>query len=248
MRIGVVSDIHGNLEALQALLAAIKADGIEYLIHLGDLVGYNANPRECLQLMQEERVISVLGNHDLAIFEPRTAQNFNVLAHKALSYSLEQLTSSDIRYLQHLPRVEVLWDQYLICHGTPENVETYILNMFQAKRIFNLLKKRYEGIHICFFGHTHVQKIWISDERGKVISPLSLPDSVRLEPGHQYLINPGSVGQPRQRDNRARYLVFDSDRATVHFKAVPYDIEKAQRKILQAQLPEYLALRLQDGI
>ena len=248
MRIGIVSDIHGNLEALEALLLELKSNAVDYMIHLGDLVGYNANPRECLHIIQKEQVICVLGNHDLAVFEPRTAESFNVLAHQALSYSRRELFPQDVRFLQNLPRVEVLWDQYLICHGTPENVETYIVNMFQAKRIFNLLKKSYDGIRICFFGHTHVQKMWISDERGKVFSPPSLPDTVSLEPDNLYLINPGSIGQPRQKDNRARYLVFDSDRGTIHFKAVAYDIEKAQRKIIQARLPEYLALRLQEGI
>lgn len=248
MRLGIISDIHGNLEAMEAMLGAVKSEGVDYLVHLGDLVGYNANPRECLQLIQNEHVISVLGNHDLAIIEPQTAQSFNVLAHQALSYSREQLTPPDIRYLQSLTRVEVLWDQYLVCHGTPENVETYIANMFQAKRIFNLLKKRYDGIRICFFGHTHVQRMWISDERGKVFSPPALPDSVTLEPDKLYLINPGSVGQPRQQDNRARYLIFDTDHETIEFRAVSYDIEKAQKKIMQARLPEYLALRLQDGI
>jgi predicted phosphodiesterase len=248
MRIGIISDIHGNLEALEALLLELNSNSVDYLIHLGDLVGYNASPRECLQLVRKEQIISVLGNHDLAVFEPRTAQSFNVLAHQALNYSRQQLASQDIRFLQNLPRVEVLWDHYLICHGTPENVETYILNMFQAKRIFNLLKKRYDGIRICFFGHTHVQKLWMSDERGKVFSPSSLPDSVSLEPDRLYLVNPGSIGQPRQNDNRAHYLVFDSERDTIHFKTVAYDIEKAQKKIMQACLPEYLALRLQDGI
>jgi diadenosine tetraphosphatase ApaH/serine/threonine PP2A family protein phosphatase len=147
-----------------------------------------------------------------------------------------------------MPRIEVLWDKYLICHGSPENLETYIMNMFQAKRVFNLLRKRFEGIRICFFGHTHVQKLWISDQRGKVFSPSPFPESLQMDAENMYLINPGSIGQPRQQDNRARYLIFDSDHETIYFKAVPYDIEKAQRKIMQAQLPEYLALRLRDGI
>lgn len=247
-RIGIISDIHGNLEALEAVLRAIEKDGIDYLIHLGDLVGYNASPRECLQLLQRQRAICILGNHDLAIVEPRTAESFNVLAHEALSYSQQQLSSRNVRYIQALPRTEVLWDRFLLCHGTPENLDNYIMNVFQAKRIFNLLRKRYEGIRICFFGHTHIQRLWVSDQRGKTFSTPESSDSLALNAENMYLINPGSVGQPRQQDNRARYLLFDSDKEIIRLRAVPYDIEKAQKKILEAQLPEYLARRLEDGI
>lgn len=248
-RAAIISDIHGNLEALQAVLKSIEADGVDYIIHLGDLVGYNANPRECVALLQKKRAICVLGNHDLAILEPRMTKGFNVLAHHAITYCQRQLTQSEIRYLQSIPRIEVLWDRYLLCHGTPESLESYVLNLFQAKRIFNLLRKRFSGIRFCFFGHTHIQKLWICDQRGKVTSPTELPDQIYLsEEENMYLINPGSVGQPRQRDNRSRYLLFDTNGQIIHFKAVPYDIEKAQEKIMRAKLPEYLAHRLQDGI
>ncbi len=247
-RIGIISDVHGNLEALSAVLASITAEEADYIVHLGDLVGYNANPRECLLLLQERKVISILGNHDMAILEPRVAESFNILAYQALDYSLRQLTREDMFYLQAMPGVEVLWDRYLLCHGTPENMGTYISNVFQARRIFNLLRKQYRGIRFCFFGHTHVQTIWISDPRGKVYSPPAPYSSIHLDKDQLYLINPGSVGQPRQRDNRARYLLFDADKDIIHFRAVPYDIERAQQKILQARLPEYLAHRLQEGI
>lgn len=247
-RIAVISDIHGNLEALQAVFKSIEADHVDITVHLGDLVGYNADPKECVQLLKAKGAVSVLGNHDLAILEPKMAKGFNVLAHAAITYAQQQLTASETRYLQSMPRVEVLWDKYLLCHGSPESIESYLLNLFQAKRIFNLLRKRYAGLSFCFFGHTHVQKLWICDERGKVSSPSELPDQFVLQSEHSYLINPGSVGQPRQHDSRARYLIFDTDRMFLNFRAVPYDIEKTQKKILEANLPKYLANRLQDGI
>lgn len=246
-RIGIISDVHGNQEALEAVLAAIEEEGVDFVAHLGDMVGYNANPRECLRLLQDRRVISILGNHDLAIVEPRTAEGFNVLAHRALAYSREQLAAGDIRFLQTLPRTEVLWDRFLLCHGTPESLETYIMNVFQAKRIFNLLRKCYDGIRVCFHGHTHIQRFWVCDQRGKTYSLDGLSDPIALQADNLYLINPGSVGQPRQHDNRARYLVFDSEREIASFRAVPYDIEKAKKKILAARLPEYLAHRLEAG-
>jgi putative phosphoesterase len=247
-RIAVISDIHGNLEALEAVFKAIEMDGVDYVIHLGDLVGYNASPRECLQLLQRKRAVSVLGNHDHAVLEPDSADNFNVLAFQALAYSIRQLSQQDRQYILGMPRTEVLWDRYLVCHGTPESLETYILNIFQAKRIFNLLNRHYSGIRVCFFGHTHIQHVWASDPRGKVLSPPDSSDSLALEPEHLYLVNPGSVGQPRQKDNRARYVLFDTDREVLTFRAISYDIRKAQDKIRKARLPEYLALRLQDGI
>jgi predicted phosphodiesterase len=247
-RIAVLSDVHGNLEALEAVLEALQSEPVDHLIHLGDLVGYNANPRECLQLLQGYRVISILGNHDLATLEPHRAEGFNVLAYQAIKYVQTQLTAEDLRYLRSLPRIEVLWDRFLICHGTPESLDTYILNLFQAKRIFNLLRRSYEGIRICFFGHTHLQRLWLRDARGKVLASPIPPETVRLDAENMYLINPGSVGQPRQQDNRAHYLVFDSEGENVSFKAVSYDIRKAQEKILRARLPEYLASRLADGI
>jgi predicted phosphodiesterase len=246
--IAIISDIHGNLEALEAVFKAIEADGVEYTIHLGDLVGYNANPRECLQLLQKQRALSILGNHDLGVLEPDSAEHFNVLAFQALTYSMRQLSDEDRRYLLSMPRTEVLWDRYLICHGTPENLETYIMNVFQAKRVFNLLGRHYSGLRVCFFGHTHLQHVWASDPRGKVFVPAGSDSTLTLEVEHIYLVNPGSVGQPRQKDNRARYLLFDTDRGLLTFKAVPYDIRKAQDKIRKAKLPDYLALRLQDGI
>ncbi len=247
-RIAVISDIHGNLEALEAVLLAIQKSKVDHLVHLGDLVGYNANPRECVELLREHQAICVLGNHDMALLEPRFAENFNVMAFQALHYSISQLTPLEKRYLQGLARSEVLWDRYLICHGTPESLESYIQNVFQAKRTFNLLRKHYSGVRVCFFGHTHVQTAWISDPRGKVFALEHSNGELHLESDHRYLVNPGSVGQPRQRDNRAHYLLFDSEREVVAFRAVPYDIKTAQDKILKAKLPQYLALRLNDGI
>ncbi len=247
-RIAVISDIHGNLEALEAVMKAIETDGVEYIVHLGDLVGYNANPRECLHMLQSKRVFSILGNHDHAVLEPDSAENFNVLAFQALTYSIRQLSHQDRHYLLSMPRTEVLWDRYLICHGSPESLETYIMNIFQAKRTFNLLERHYSGVRVCFYGHTHLQHLWVSDPRGKVVGPSSSCDSLSLEAEYVYLINPGSVGQPRQKDNRARYLLFDTDREVLAFRAVPYDIRKAQDKIRRAKLPDYLAIRLQDGI
>ena len=247
-RFGIISDVHGNLEAFEAVLSAIQAEDVEHVVHLGDLVGYNANPRECLHLVQERQVASVLGNHDLAILEPRYAEGFNILAYQALHYSERQLSLDDKRFLEGLPHSDLLLGAYLLCHGTPESIGSYILHAFQAKRVFNLIQKSYPGTHVCFFGHTHVQRVWVRDERGRVFAPKVNNGFMALESGKLYLINPGSVGQPRQGDKRAHYLIFDTDPGVIQFRAVPYDIRKTQKSILEAGLPEYLALRLEDGV
>ena len=246
--VGIISDIHGNLEALRAVLRAMDKDGAELLIHLGDLVGYNANPSECLNLVRSRKVVSVLGNHDLAALDPKMAESFNIFAHQAIMYTRRQLSGADLRYIHSIPRIDVLWDKYLCCHGTPASLESYISNLFQAKRTFNLLQKHYKGIHVCFFGHTHMQKLWIRDPRGKVSLMQNPQGAVKLNPDVIYLINPGSVGQPRQKDNRAHYILLDTAKQCVWLKAVPYEIKKAQAKIIAAGLPEYLAKRLEDGI
>lgn len=247
-RIGVLSDIHGNLEALEAVLQALEKDGVDHLIHLGDLVGYNANPRECLEVARRHGIRGVMGNHDLAILDSQVAQDFNVLAYQALQYSAGQLTEQDRRYLESLPATVTMLDRYLFCHGTPESVGSYILHVFQAKRIFNLLQKWHAPVHTCFFGHTHLQRVWIKDQRGKVTTPASTPGVLELHHEMRYLVNPGSVGQPRQGDNRAHYLFLDVVSREVHFRTVAYDIRRAQEKILRAGLPRYLALRLQEGL
>ncbi len=247
-RIGVLSDIHGNLEALEATLQALEQDDVDHLIQLGDLVGYNANPSECLELARRRGIRGVAGNHDLAILDPQIAQDFNVLAHQAIQYSAGQLTEEDRRYLEALPATVTMLDRYLFCHGTPENASSYILHVFQARRMFNLLQKWHASVHTCFFGHTHLQRVWIQDQRGKVSTPNSTPGVLELHHEMRYLVNPGSVGQPRQGDSRAHYLVLDVVSRTVHFRSVPYDIRRAQEKILRAGLPRYLALRLQEGV
>jgi predicted phosphodiesterase len=170
-RIAVLSDVHGNLEAFEAVVRALTADQVDRVMLLGDLVGYNANPRECIQLAQSRKFISILGNHDLATLEPSAAEGFNVLAYQAIKYVHSQLTKADLGYLRSLPQVEVLWGRYVMCHGTPESVDTYIFNLHQAKRIFNLLRRSFAGLRVCFFGHTHVQKLWLQDARGKVTAP-----------------------------------------------------------------------------
>lgn len=248
MKLALISDIHANLEALEAVLAAIAHEGVDLILHLGDLVGYNANPNECVALIREHRILCVAGNHDRAIVDSRLAQDFNLIAYQAILWSQTQLHPEHKDFLEHLPLTLIVAEQFLACHGTPSSPDAYISLHFQGKRVLNQLRRELAPLKICFFGHTHRRALWCRDPRGKVFQlPLSA-EPIPLDPDCHYLINPGSVGQPRNHIPLASYAIFDTDTYAVRFYLVPYDIGHTQQKILAAKLPPYLAERLAEGV
>jgi predicted phosphodiesterase len=248
MKIAVISDVHSNIEALRAVLDDIAGEDVSAIIQLGDVVGYNANPAECVELVQRRRMVGVLGNHDRAVTDPRHAESFNILAYQAVMWSAKALGPEHKRFLTDLPQTRVLWGRYLLFHGAPGNPDAYVYYLFQAKKVFNYMRKKTPDVRLAFFGHTHQRTVWERNVRGKAAKAEIIGDRFSLDPEHMYLINPGSVGQPRQHHWQASYLVFDEAVGTVRFKYVPYDLATAQAKIRQARLPEYLAERLAAGV
>lgn len=248
MRIAIISDIHSNLEAFQAVLQDIEKEEVSFIVQLGDLVGYNADPAECVDLVQQQRIISIQGNHDRAAALPDYAEGFNILAHQAIVWAAGVLNSAQKQFLAELPHTRIFLDRYLLFHGAPENPDAYVYHSFQAKKAFNYMRKKTPGLRIAFFGHTHRRAVWRRDVRGKVSSVELNRESLLLDPEEMYLINPGSVGQPRQKYWQASYLIFSEEPEAVRFKAVPYDLPVAQAKIRKARLPEYLAERLAAGV
>ncbi len=248
MKWAILSDIHSNLEALEAVLRDVHTWKVDRIIHLGDLVGYNANPRECVELVRQEGVQGVHGNHDLAALDLALSDGFNIVAYQSILYTRNQLDENTRRYLEQLPSCLILEGQFAFFHGSPESVNTYLINLYQTKRAFNYILKQLPSVRIAFFGHTHIRRLWYRDVVGKVKTVTVESDLVEM--GHQgmYLVNPGSVGQPRQHDNRAHYLLFDISNLRLIFRTIPYDIHRAQEKIRKAKLPEFLALRLTEGI
>jgi diadenosine tetraphosphatase ApaH/serine/threonine PP2A family protein phosphatase len=246
MRLAIIADIHSNLEALDRVLARIDLEGVEAILNLGDLVGYNASPNECLELLQSRNVWSLAGNHDLALLDPERAQHFNIIAYEALMWCRQQLRPEFVKFLHDLPLLREQSGSFLACHGTPASPDTYIAYHFQGKRVLKDLL-HYPRLRVCFFGHTHRRALWYRDIRGKVALRQISPDKVQLSPEEHYLINPGSVGQPRDGNPEAAYAIFDDEEFSIHFKSVPYDIGMAQRRILAAGLPPYLAERLAWG-
>jgi diadenosine tetraphosphatase ApaH/serine/threonine PP2A family protein phosphatase len=235
----IVTDIHGNLDALDAVIA--DAGAAERIWCLGDTVGYGPEPVACLAWVRAHCELVLSGNHDYAAFDPAVAADFNPNAAIAASWTREQLSSADIAYLQSLPSL-VERDDVTLAHGSPvDPIWTYILSVIDAHDAF----AAFSG-SICFVGHTHVAACYAQDSEMTTRIPFDNDETFSLGTA-RYIINPGSVGQPRDRDPRAAYLWYDPDHATVTWKRVPYDIERTQAKIRAAGLPERLALRLATG-
>jgi len=248
VRVAVLSDIHANIEAFQAVVRNLehRADRI---LNLGDLVGYNASPNECVELAIDIGMRSIQGNHDQAAScYPHLADAFNIYARAAILWTRNNLTDENIRYLDGLEEIYRL-SCGLACHGSPENTSSYIALPFQSRATLKKMKKGFWGkVDVCLFGHTHKRKIWSMDVRGKV-APVEIPPdgTIRLNKEEFYLLNPGSVGQPRNGDPRSSYLIFDTQQNTVRFRLVDYDLSKTIKKIVDADLPEFLAKRLMHG-
>jgi predicted phosphodiesterase len=247
LRVAVLSDIHANIEAFQSVVSDFE-HRIDRILNLGDLVGYNANPNECVELARNIGMNSILGNHDQAACNPILAENFNIYARNAILWTKKNLTDESVRFLSELDE-NIRLPCGLACHGSPVNINNYITLPFQARATLKMIKKGTWGkVKLCLFGHTHIRKIWRMDVRGKV-APIEIPSDgmIRLNADEFYLLNPGSVGQPRNGDPRASYFIFDTENHTVSFKLVEYNVTSAIKKITDANLPDFFAQRLLNG-
>lgn len=249
MRALVLSDIHGNLEALAAVLDA--AGGYDALWNLGDVVGYGASPNEVAAQMRQLATASVRGNHDKVCSGIESPDTFNDTAREAAMWTREQLTADTAAWLQALPAgpVRVADADVALAHGSPVHEDIYILNIRDAWAPLQTMQQQ-----TTFFGHTHIQGgFGWQDGKWFAVHPKYARGhgachwTLSLEASRRYLLNPGSVGQPRDLDQRAAFAVYDSVAKTVTFHRVPYDIDLAQGRILLAGLPEKLAKRLRVG-
>lgn len=243
MRIAVIADVHANLEALQAVFERIRALNVDEIVSIGDMVGYNANPNECLDILLESNVSCVIGNHDAVAAGIEEPVLFNSLAREAVFWTREQLTEKSKEFLLKLPREKQIRD-FLLFHGSIRDQDRYILSRDDVAWNFRLFAGPEQTAFIGFYGHTHIPAAWT--EHQGVISA-TLQDEVALLSDRKYLINPGSVGQPRDGDPRAAFLIYDEQERLVVFYRVEYDISKCQDKILSAGLPMLLAERLAWG-
>ena len=232
MRLAIISDIHGNLEGLTKALEIIDTKEIDQIYCLGDTIGYGANPNECISLLRARGVPSVLGNHDQAVVNAAKAGTFNDFARQAVDWTARHLTADNLEYLSGLPYAIVAHDCTFV-HASPDAPEewNYILSVFEAQEHF-----RFFSTQICWVGHSHRSGIFCEDLKTK-----------RVERGRRYIINVGSVGQPRNGDSRLSFGVFDTDRWSYEHVVSEYNVEAARRKIIDAGLPVFLADRLLFG-
>jgi diadenosine tetraphosphatase ApaH/serine/threonine PP2A family protein phosphatase len=239
MKFAILGDIHSNLEALHTVLADAKAQGVTRYACVGDIVGYNANPVECLGIVRELGAISVRGNHDHYCSYSESLNGFHPLAADVVSWTRKQLNAEQQEFLRNLRYVAPV-ETFTIVHATLDMPEQwgYVFDRLEAEANFN-----YQTTNICFYGHTHMP---LAFEKTDTIR-FGLYTKLKVGLGRKYFINVGSVGQPRDGDPRAAYVIYDMVNNVVELRRLPYDIEKTQRKILDAGLPGRIAARLAQG-
>lgn len=244
MKIAVLSDIHANGDALDAVLGDLARRRAGCVYHLGDLTGYNAEPERCVRWAMDCAAGGVYGNHDAVACGRRQGKDFHEAARKAALWSRERLSPESREYLAGLPSSLRAEGGALLVHGSPSDPDRYIYAIDQAMEEMESAGTAVADGPV-FFGHTHVAGGFV--RRGNGVVEQVPPGKFRLGPGERALLNPGSVGQPRDRDPDASYLVYDPSLREVEWVRVPYDIESARRKVLAAGLPSFFADRLRDG-
>jgi len=240
MRYGVFSDVHSNLEALEVVLSALVKEGVDQLLCAGDLVGYGPDPDQCLALLRTHKVQLVCGNHDLAVADGMDLNWFNQAAKEAVLWTRSRLPPSERDALKALPFV---WEngEGTLVHGSLHEPDRfhYVLDAATASRSLDLQKTI-----VTFIGHTHVPGVFVQE--GSRID-FTRQELLTIDPARRYLVNVGSVGQPRDGDPKACTCVYDTETQTLQTRRIPYPIEAVQAKMRKVGLPEFLAERLAFG-
>lgn len=239
MKYALIADIHANLEAFEVVLADAKEQKCTHYACVGDVVGYNANPKECLDIVRSMGMPCVKGNHDEYCSSEEDLEGFNPHAAEAVNWTRRQLSTEDRQWLRDLKYVRLV-ASFSMVHATLDGPQRwgYVFDKLAAAASFT-----YQNTSVCFFGHTHVPVAFVRDSmvRGGTYSKF------RVEPGKKYFVNVGAVGQPRDGNPKCGYVVYDMDEGTIELRRLDYDIAKAQKKILDAGLPPRLADRLNFG-
>jgi predicted phosphodiesterase len=240
MRIAVISDIHGNIEALREVLADIEQAGADSVVCLGDLIGYGPDPEEVVRLVRSRAIPSVLGNHELGIVQPEFLAWFNASARQSLEMTAGFISGASTAFLHTLPRMLVSHGGLFVHGCPPDSPMDYIFEM-SARELYNAFNRTDQPVS--FVGHTHLLGL-VSLEDDKV-KHTSLGEGIaRLKEGVRYIVNVGAVGQPRDGNNNAKYVIWNTSEKIVEVRFVPYDIAATAEKILQLGLPRINASRL----
>ncbi len=239
MRYAILSDVHGNIDSLERALALLAPD--DAVVSLGDVVGYGPNPNECVAVLRERARHAVLGNHDLAAVENFGVENFNAAARTAIGWTQGQLDVASRAWLNLLP-YELRFPDFLLVHGAPVNYFEYVLDKDAAVRAFDRTDAR-----LVFVGHTHIAEYWVRDADGIGHKHMQHGGELRLEDGKRYIVDVGSVGQPRDLNPQASFVLYDDASQTVRWVRYDYPIADVQRKMRDAGLPSALIDRLGVG-
>jgi predicted phosphodiesterase len=240
VRLAVFSDIHGNLESLQRALAFLSPDDV--LVCLGDMVGYGPNPNECVSLLRERTQHAVLGNHDLAALESFGVEYFNDAAREAIAWTQKVLDAPNRAWLNTLP-YELRYKDFLLVHGAPVNYFEYILDKRTAAAAFDRT-----DAPVVFVGHTHIAEYWVRELDGAIgHKHMQRGGEVFMEPEKRYIVDVGSVGQPRDLNPEASFVFYEPEKGRLEWVRYEYPIAVVQEKIRAAHLPDYLADRLEVG-
>jgi len=241
MRYGIFSDIHSNLEAFSSVIEAYKKESIDKYLCIGDVVGYAANPAECIDLVRNIAKVSVAGNHDWGTVNLFSIDYFNPVAAKAIFWTRNNLDENRSNFLESLNPLYKNEDLTL-AHGSLNNPQdfNYMLDTDIAVESFKLMEN-----NICFVGHTHVPGVFIQDKNYKVT--YSNEENININSQDKYIVNVGSVGQPRDNNPKASCCIYDTDKKEVRIKRINYDIGTARKKIIDARLPNFLGDRLLLG-
>ncbi len=246
MRYLVISDIHANLQAYETVMATARPLGYDKVLLLGDLVGYGADPNAiCDRIRDLNPHALIRGNHDKVGSGVESPEGFNAVARSAIGWTYNTLTKDNREWLAALPAGPMIVDEMIeICHGTPFDEDAYVFDDLDALRAMHSARRP-----LCLFGHTHVQVgHFLSKERfGLATADDQRPLTIVLDEQHRYLVNPGSVGQPRDGDPRAGFGIVDTAAREMTIHRVEYPISKAQARILEEGLPDVLAQRLALG-
>lgn len=235
----ILGDIHSNLEALDVVLDDARKQGVTNFACVGDLVGYNANPAECLERIREIGCVTVRGNHDHYCSNTEKLDDFQPLAARVVDWTRKQLSAEQAKYLHDLPLV-LKTDGFTVVHSTLDMPERwgYVFDVLDAEAHFN-----YQHTSVCFYGHTHLPVVFEKEHRVGRASYVK----IRIVRGKRYFINVGSVGQPRDGDPRTAYVIFEPSKGDLELRRLAYDVRTTQEKIRKAELPERLAQRLELG-
>ncbi len=241
MKYGFFSDVHANLEALKACIVDFRSEKLDKVYFLGDAVGYGPNPDECVKLIDEIAEVKLMGNHDYAALGLMETEYFNQYAAESMGWTKNSISEKTVEIMSDFELTYVI-GEILLVHSSPREPENwhYILDMEDAEENFDFFTEK-----ICLLGHTHRPYIVYKAESENAI--LSNDTEVVIEGEYRYLVNIGSVGQPRDGDPRSCYLIYDSDKGSIRLKRVQYDVKSTQKVMAKIGLPEYLIDRLAVG-